>query len=414
MTTADVNPTSGGLLHGMRVLDFSHLVAGPMCTMLLADAGADVIKVEPPWGDGSRRRGPVRATDAGQVTSYLAAGNRGKRSVVLDIKDSRAHALVERLIAASDVVVENFAPGAIARMGFSLDELRERQPRLITASISLFGRRAAGSTLASRPGLAVVAEAESGLASLCTDNVGTPIQYGIPLGDTVSGLVAYSGILMALAERERSGVGRHVDVSMVSSLLALNGCFTAGHSIDPVGVNQFTTAPYGYFRSTDGFVAIACNVDELWVRLTDAMNRPELAEDPRFADYRERDKRVQEVKDVVTAWTSERTSTAIVALLTQHAVPCGIVNDAARLREEPEYRGLGLFATVDDGIGGTLAVPANPFGLSGDGARLPQLGEHTDEVLLNVVGVAPAELAELRASGVVGAVRLGERSPLTR
>jgi CoA:oxalate CoA-transferase len=409
MTTADVNPTSGGLLHGMRVLDFSHLVAGPMCTMLLADAGADVIKVEPPWGDGSRRRGPVRATDAGQVTSYLAAGNRGKRSIVLDIKDTRAHELVDRLIAASDIVVENFAPGAIARMGFGLDELRERHPRLITASISLFGGRAVGSSLASRPGLAVVAEAESGLASLCTDDVGTPIQYGIPLGDTVSGLVAYSGILMALAERERSGVGRHVDVSMVSSLLALNGCFTAGLSIDPVAANQFTTAPYGYFRSADGFVAIACNVDELWVRLTNAMNRPDLAMDPRFADYHERDRRVQEVKEVVTAWTIERSSTAIVELLTQYAVPCGIVNDAARLREAAEYRSLELFATIDDGIGGTLAVPANPFGLSSEGRRLPQPGEHTDEVLIDVAGVAPDELAELRASGAVGAIRLGER-----
>ena len=390
------------VLAGVRVIDFSHLVAAPMCTMLLGDAGADVIKVEPLWGDSCRVRGLVRNDPRGTVSSYLAASNRGKRSIAIDLKAPTGRDVVHGLIERADIVVENFGSGVLDRLGFGLDDLRQQYPRLITASVTLFGSRVPDDTLRNRRGLALVAEAESGMAGLCVDSDGEPVRYGMPLGDTVSGLTAFAGIMMALLRLQRTGAGSHVDVSMVSAMHALNGCYVAASSMGgDAAARAVATAPYGFFRSADGHVAIGVNVDSLWAKFAVAIGRPDLVEDPRYQSYVERERRIGEIESLVTEWTSVRPSRDIVDQLDRYGVPAGIVNSGESLRTDPSYGPLGLFVQVEDGMGGTIDVPANPFGLTPPSVALPFLGQHTREVLRDVAGLSEDQIAGLVDSKVV-------------
>jgi crotonobetainyl-CoA:carnitine CoA-transferase CaiB-like acyl-CoA transferase len=390
------------LLTGRRVIDFSHLVAGPMCTMLLADAGAEVIKVEPPWGDSCRIRGLVREDPRGPVSSYLAASNRGKQSIAVDLKTAAGLGVVRALVGSADIVVENFGPGVMARLGLGLDELRAANPRLVTASVSLFGAASADPRLRDRRGVALIAEAESGLAGLCVDQAGDPVRYGMPMGDTVAAMTAFAGVLMALLRLQLTGQGSHVDVSMVSALHALNGCYVAASSIGgDAAARGVTTAPYGFFRSGDGHVAIGVNVDPLWAKFAAAIGRPELADDPRYRSYLQRDQRVAEIGELVTAWTAARTGREIVDQLDRYGVPCGVVSSGESLRTDPTYADLDLFVQVTDGYGGTVDVPANPFGLTPADVRLPFLGQHSRSVLRDVLGLPEDQIAELIDAGAV-------------
>ena len=401
-SASPAEPVVPPLLAGLRVVDLSHLVAGPMCTMLLADAGAEVIKVEPPWGDSCRVRGMVRHSPQGEVSSYLAAGNRGKKSIAVDLKASEGLGVVRSLIGSADIVVENFGPGTMDKLGLGLAGLRQADPRLVTASITLFGAGATDSRLRDRRGVALIAEAESGLAGICTDPSGTPVRFGLPLGDTVAGMTAYAGIMTALLRRQLTGVGSHVDISMVGAMHALNGCYVAASSIGgDAAARSVATAPYGFFRSSDGFVAIGVNVDRLWAKFAVAIGRPELARDPRYSTYLERDTRIAEVGQLVTQWTSVRTAREIVRQLDRHGIPCGVVSSGESLRTDPTYQDLGLFVQVEDGLDGTIDVPADPLGLTPPDVRLPFLGQHTREVLRDVLGMDDAQINGLISSKAV-------------
>jgi formyl-CoA transferase len=386
----------------LRVVDFTHLVAGPFCTMLLAGAGATVIKIEPPWGDSSRLRGARRqGSDGRHVSGYVVAGNRGKKSVVLDIKNERGKEIALRLIEGADVVMANFAPGVLERAGLGLRDLRQRLPRLITASITLLGERE-GVSLPQRTGLAIVAEAESGLASRSLDSDNRPVPFGVPLGDMASGLAAYAGIVTALIARGVTGVGRHVDISMLSTLFAFNATAVSGYALAGEGERDIKTAPYGYFEAADGFVAIAVNVDPLWVKFCNAIGRPELGTDPRFSHYAQRDPRVVEVTEIVHSWTRSRRSTDIVDVLAAAGVPCGRINTVGDIVAEPMYRDVGLFTTVLDGLGGTVDIPRNPLGYERPTTRIPQLGEHTAELLRDELGCTDEEIEQLMRAGAFG------------
>jgi crotonobetainyl-CoA:carnitine CoA-transferase CaiB-like acyl-CoA transferase len=389
-------------LGGIMVLDFTHLVAGPFCTMLLADAGADVVKLEPPWGDNSRKRGPTRHEGEVSVSSYLAAGNRGKRSLALNLKTEGGRSAAKELLERADIVIENFAPGVISRMGFDFNELRARRPEVITASISLFGGRAVEGRLARRPGLAIVAESESGLASLCRDSQGTPIPFGFVLGDIASGLAAYGAIVTALLHRQVSGIGRHIDIAMVHTLMAFNGIAIAAQSLADDGERPVATSPYGYFLARDGFVAIAVNLDPLWVKFTTAIGRPELASDPRYAHHADRDPRGEEVTDIVEAWTSPRTCDEVVSTLSPIGVPCGRLTTPAELLASPDLRRLGFLKTVADGMGGSVDVVSNPLGYDAGYPAIPGVGEQTAEILRSTLGLSNARVAAMFAAGQAG------------
>jgi crotonobetainyl-CoA:carnitine CoA-transferase CaiB-like acyl-CoA transferase len=388
-------------LTGLRVVDFTHLVAGPFCTMMLSDAGATVFKIEPPWGDSSRLRGARRDGPGGRhVSGYLVATNRGKRSVVLDVKSEAGRRMALDLIETADVMIENFAPGVLDRLGFGPAAMRARFPRLITASISLFGAMEDDS-IPERSGLAIVAEAESSLADRVRDANGVPVPLNFPLGDIASGLTAFSGILTALLARGVTGRGRHVDVSMVRTLFAFNATAVAGHALAGEAERGIRTAPYGYYPSADGYVAVACNVDPLWVRLCHAIGRPDLAVHPDFAHYTARDPRVEEVDAIVVGWTKSRTSAEIVDILARAGVPCGAINTIGDVLAQPLYRQAGIFTEVDDGMGGTAVVPRNPLGYDRPAVAIPQMGQHTVEVFTSL-GYTGAQLAEALAAGAFG------------
>jgi crotonobetainyl-CoA:carnitine CoA-transferase CaiB-like acyl-CoA transferase len=389
-------------LAGVRVVDFTHILAGPFCTQFLADAGATVVKVEPPGGEYARIRGPRRVgPDGTEVSSYNAAINRGKRSIALDLKNPSGLATALRLVETADVVVENFAPGALARLGLDLVALRVANPRLITASISLYGGLEFAGALATRGGLAIVAEGESSVTSMTRDRSGTPLALGLPLGDMATGMAGYAAITTALYEREHTGVGRHLDLSMVRTLLALNACGVTGAQIANANLFDLRTAGYGIYPASDGHVTIGVNNDSLFQRLTVAMDRPELAEDPRYADYRNRDLNADEVDAIIAAWTSTLTCDEVICRVAPTGVPCGKVATPGDVLADLELRGLGFFETVEDGLGGTIDTPANPLGFRRDGYVIPRLAQH-DRELLAEIGIDADGYAKLAADGAFG------------
>ena len=372
-------------LEQVRVLDFTHILAGPYCTQLLADAGALIVKVEPPGGEFTRgSEGPAAAgRDGVTVSSYHAAINRGKASIVIDLKNPHGLSLAKRLAADVDVVIENFAPGALSRLGLDLADLRRRHPRLVTVSISLFGSEEAAGPAALRGGLAIIAEGESSFTAMTRDAAGTPVRLRVPLGDMATGLSAYAGIVTALYEREVTGVGRHLDISMVRTLFSLNsiGVTTAQIPV-PESARVESLAGYGIFPTANGFVTIGVNSDAFFRRLAVAMDRPDLAEDPRYSSFEQRDPRAHEVDEIITSWTSELDSDSVIERIGGAGVPCGKINTPQDILDDPEIRALGLIDEVDDGLGGSIDTPANPMGFRGrDSVSIPRIGEHTRPLL---------------------------------
>jgi crotonobetainyl-CoA:carnitine CoA-transferase CaiB-like acyl-CoA transferase len=393
-------------LDGVRVVDFTHILAGPYCTQLMADAGATVIKVEPPGGEWARVRGPRRvAGDGTTVSAYHAAVNRGKRSIALDLKHPLGLEVADQLIAGADVVIENFAPGALRRLGIDFTELRARHPRLITASISLFGGLDPGDPLRERGGLAIVAEAESSILGMTRDESGTPVALGFPLGDMATGLACYAAIVTTLLGRASTGVGGHLELSMIASLLAINARSVTSAQIDNFNPLALRSAGYGIFPTRDGFVAFGINSDSLFHRLAGAIGDPRLTDDARFAEHTSRDEHADEVDAVIAEWTGSVTSAEAVERVAATGVPCGKVASAADVLEDADLRRLGFLERVDDGIGGTFDVPTNPLGFHNGVASLPRLGGDTREVLREI-GFEDDRCDELAAAGAFG-VMLG-------
>jgi crotonobetainyl-CoA:carnitine CoA-transferase CaiB-like acyl-CoA transferase len=386
------------------VLDMTHILAGPFATQMMADAGANVIKLEPPGGEYSRIRGPQRPGPNGvTLSSYSAAVNRGKRSIELNLKNPRALELALRLIEKSDVLIENFAPGTVSRMGLDFTDLRRRFPRLITCSISLWGGFETAGEMARRGGLAIVAEAESTIMGTNRDKEGVPVAIGTPIGDMASGMAAYGAIVTALLERERTGKGQHIEISMVRTLLALNSIAITGRQIP--STREYLAAPVGYgvFPTRDGYVVLGVNSDRLWQRLCEAMDRPDLATDPRFATYAERDTRTEEGNAIVREWTLRHTSSEVVEKVGPTGLPCGrISNPEDVLEAGSDVQKMGWLLTVDDGLGGTIEVPTNTHGWTQPQSRIPHVGEAGEDVLATELGVGREEFEALAADGVFG------------
>jgi crotonobetainyl-CoA:carnitine CoA-transferase CaiB-like acyl-CoA transferase len=392
-------------LQGLKVLDFTQILAGPFCTQLLADAGATVIKVEPPGGEWSGTRGSIRTVADGAVSSYRAAANRGKRSIALDLKNPRGLDLGRRLALGADVVVENFAPGALDRLGLRLSELRAQRPRLITCSISLFGRgdAVAEADLATRRALAVVAEAESSLLGMLRQGKdAVPAGFGFSLGDIVTGLAAYAAVVTALADRDRSAAGRHIDIAMARALLPLNSAAVIDAQFSPSADPQRTPAGYGAFATKDGTVAFGINTDVLFGRLARMMDAEWMLADPRYSSYAERDSRKAEVEQVIAGWCATQATQDIVDRALASEVPCGRVATPADMAGDEVYRRIGLIQQIADGVGGQVMVPANPFGIQGRATGVPTVGQHTAEILEQELGIGDADRAELSARGAFG------------
>jgi crotonobetainyl-CoA:carnitine CoA-transferase CaiB-like acyl-CoA transferase len=369
-------------LEGIRVLDFTHALAGPYCTMLLGDLGADVVKVEAPDGDQARRWGPPFVQGE---SAYFMSVNRNKRSVVLDLKSEAGREAAGRLALASDVVVENFRPGTATRLGLGPEQLRGRQPELIYASISGYGQ--------GRPDLVgydQIAQGTSGVMSLTGASDGPPTRVGIPVGDITAGMFTAHAILAALLERQRTGSGRVVDVCLNDSLLALHTyqagrLFATGEAPMREGNHHATIAPYGTFTTQDGEINVAVGSDAQYVRFCEAVGAPELAEDPRFQTNARR----QEVRAEL-AWEIERRlaaqpSAEWLRRLEEAGVPAGPIYDLEQAFDSPLAVERDMKVGVEHPTAGHITQVGAPWKLDGASSPIrlppPVLGQHTEEVL---------------------------------
>ena len=396
-------------LEGVKVIELTHLIAGPYCGQLLAEEGANVIKVESPDGELSRHREPMRRAHGGSVSAHYGSLNRGKQDIALDLKNPEGMAILHKLFETADVFVTNMRAAALERLGIHPKTLAERYPRLVIAIISGFGMEDSGE-YADRAGLAMVAEAMTGTTGLTRDHAGNPVWCGFALGDVLAGMTAHASILLALRNQEQHGMGRIIDLSLVECALpmvcvALARVQLADKALsDFAGSNDFHGVPYGAFPASDGFVNIGVNRDDFWVRLCVAMGRPELGTDPRYATYVERAKRQKEVFAITEAFTRVHTRAEIAAKLNVADVPVAGILTMNEVISDPYMRERGALCTVDDGIGGTMTLPADParFDKRPGVPKVPQLGEHRDAVLAFELGLGAKDIARLEQAGAFG------------
>jgi crotonobetainyl-CoA:carnitine CoA-transferase CaiB-like acyl-CoA transferase len=389
MPTTDDHRRPRGPLVGLRVVDLTRMLAGPFCTMLLADLGADVIKVESPSGDLTRSKGPYRADDrVRSVGGYFQSVNRNKRSVVLDLNDDLDRERFRTLVRSSDVLVENFRPGVMDGLGLAYEELAATNPRLVYAAIRGFGDPRTGlSPLAYWPAYDVVAQAMGGVVGI-TGFPESPVKVGPGIGDIFPAVLCATGILAALHERATSGLGQFVDVGMYDAVLALcerivHQYSYAGDVAGPEGNAHPLLCPFDLFRCADGWVAIAAPSDGHWARLCDVIGRPELVAS--HPDHHARLENADEVRQSIESWTGPRSKAEIVRALAG-SVPVGPVNTVEDIFHDPHAQARELLVEVDDpGCTDPVTIVGTPIKLSrtpgGVHRRAPLLDEHRAEIL---------------------------------
>jgi len=373
-----------GPLSGTLVLDLTRVLAGPFCTLVLADLGARVIKVEAPEGDDSRRFGPF----IGGRSAYFLSLNRGKESIALDLKAEADRAIFDKLLARADVLAENFRPGVMERLGYGWEALRERFPRLVMASTSGFGQTG---PYAGRPAYDIVVQGMGGIMSLTGHPGGPPTRVGTSTGDITAALFTAIGIQAALLERERSGRGRRVDVAMLDCQVATLENAIARHQATgqvpgPLGSRHPSIAPFEAFATSDGHVIIAAGNDALFAELCRSIGRPELARDARFLSNEDRTRNAGALKTLLEEALAARSTGEWLDLLEQEGIPCGPLNDVAAVLADPQVLARNMVVTVEDAVAGRLALAGNPVKLSGvadPAARepAPELDEHRAKIL---------------------------------
>jgi crotonobetainyl-CoA:carnitine CoA-transferase CaiB-like acyl-CoA transferase len=407
-----------GALAGLKVLDLSRVLAGPWCTQILADLGADVVKIERPGiGDDTRSWGPPFLSDAnGHETdqaTYFTSCNRNKRSVTIDMATPEGQALLQQMAAQSDVVVENFKAGGLEQYGLDHDSLRALNPRLIYCSITGFGH---DGPYANRAGYDLLIQAASGMMSITgrpdDEPGGGPMRVGVALTDIFTGVYASTAILAALEVRHRRGVGQHIDMALLDVGMAIlanqaSAFLNTGIAPPRQGNTHPSLAPYQDFRTRDGAMILAIGNNGQFARFCEAADQPALACDERFASNALRVQHREALIAQLDVVTRTRTTAEWIALLEDKAVPCGPINDIAQAFDDTHIKARGLAVTlprqVGDGIAHITSV-GSPLRLSSTPPVLrnaaPALGQHTEEVLAEL-GIAASRVAELRSAQVI-------------
>ena len=393
-----------GPLDGLTIVDLTRVLSGPYCTMLLADMGARVIKVEQPGrGDDTRAWGPPFV---GSESAYFLSINRNKESVTLDFKDTDGRRVLERLISGADAVVENFRPGAMARLGLDYASLSPTHPRLVFCSISGFGQNG---PRRDQPGYDAVIQAEGGLMSVTGDADGAAFRVGVAVTDMVAGLLAAQGILLALFARERTGRGQQVDISMFDGVISLlsyhaSTYLTAGGESRRVGNRHATIAPYDTFAAADGELFLAVGNDHQFQRFCPVAGLGHLLTDERFTTNPLRVANEAALRPLIASMMQQRTRDQWIRALTAAGVPCGAVRTVPEALSDPQVAARHMIEKVEHAVLGSMKVLGTPIRLSDTGSSIrsapPTLGQHTD-VVLGELGLNTAEIARLRSRKVI-------------
>lgn len=406
-------------LEGIKILDVTTFLSGPYCTLLLGGLGAEVIKVENPRGGDPSRisppfAGPKGASGSRQTEEDLSFGFlkrcRNKKSITINLKDPRGKELFKELAKKVDVVMENFRPGTMDRLGLGAETLRELNPSLIYCSLSGFGLSGAYAKL---PAFDIVIQAMSGIMSINGDPASPPVKAGLTLGDLAGGLFSAIGILAALQQRHVTGEGQVVEVSMLDAMIALlldeAHDFWAGQGKSlRMGNRLLRLTPFNSYPTSDGFVVIASGNDKHWERILKAIERDDLIGDARYAVQAERTARADEVDEIITAWTKNRDTETVVKRLQDFEVPCAPVREMQEVLQDEELRKRGTLTSLVHPTAGSLEEYASwdmPVRFSnarvGFDQPAPRLGQHNNEVFGSVLGLTEREISQLKEQGVI-------------
>jgi crotonobetainyl-CoA:carnitine CoA-transferase CaiB-like acyl-CoA transferase len=394
-----------GPLAGIRVLDLTRVLAGPYCTMFLGDLGAEVVKVEQPGvGDDTRGWGPPFA---GGESAYFLCTNRNKKSLTADFKSTDGIALVRKLAERADVLIENFRPGAMDRLGLGEKELHEKNPRLVYASLSGFG---ADGPMADIPGYDLIVQAWGGLMSVTGTAESGPLKVGVAIIDLVAGLMLGKSIVAALYAREKIGVGQKIDTSLleaeVAALINAGSNYLVGGKVPGRWGNAHPTiVPYQSFQTADSFLVLGAASEAIWKRLCPALGRGELADDPRFAKNADRVEHRQELVALLGEIFLTRTTAAWVAALTEADVPCAPVQTIDQVFAAPQVLHRDMLVEIDHPTAGTVRLAGIPVKFSATPASVrlppPLLGQHSEDVLSSWLGMSIEEIEQLKRKSVL-------------
>ncbi len=395
-----------GPLKGILVLDLSRILAGPFCTTMLSDLGAQIVKLESPGnGDETRTWGPP--FEKGE-SAYFLSVNRGKKSIVVDLKKSEGVEITRAIAERADVVVENFRPGVAARLGVGYDALRARNPRLVYLSVSGFGQTG---PYRDRSGFDIVGQAMSGVMSATGEPEGGPCKAGVPLSDLAAGMWAAYGVAGALFDRERTGKGQYIDLSLLDSSISLltnlSGCYFMDGSVGGRwGSGHFQIVPYQALRTKDQEIIIGVTSDRFWNYFCGIIEAPELADDPRFRDIPSRAKNRDELIPILERRLARRNGDEWLKLLEEKGIPCSPVYDVGEALEDEQVRHREMVVETEHALLGRVRATGVPLKFSENPGKVqgpaPLHGEHTREVLSNLLGFSDERIDELLEGKVVG------------
>ncbi|MBU2704031.1 CoA:oxalate CoA-transferase [Sporomusaceae bacterium BoRhaA] len=391
-------------LENVKVLDLTRVLAGPYASMMMADFGAEIIKIESPkTGDDSRAFGPF----VGKESAYFMSLNRGKRSMTMNLKSPKAQELFKEMVKKVDVVLENYRPGTMEKFGLGYEEIKKINPNIIYTACSGFGHTGPYSK---KPAYDVIVQGMGGIMSITGQENGEPTRVGASVGDLTAGLFAVIGTLTALYNREKTGVGQKVDVAMLDCQVAIlenaiSRYLVNGVAPGPIGNRHPSITPFEAFKAKDGYVIIAVGNDRLWKKFCDLIGRQELIEDARFITNAKRTENQKQLKGILDTVFPAKTVDEWLEAIDGAGIPCGPINTVDRVMKDPQVLARDMIVEVDHPVAGKFKMPGVPIKLSETPGEVespaPLLGQHTEEILQEMLGLSKEEVAKLKEEGAL-------------